>query len=406
MKPLLCAFLIALIAPAPDDSDVARGSHAADESRDAELTSALRDLRAKHDLPALGVGVIRGDGTIERFVDGVRVRGEETPVTVDDPWHLGSCTKAMTALLAAQEVAAGRLSWDSTIAQMLPAFSESAREEYRSITLLELLRHRGGIVSDIGRTPLWGEAWKQEGSAMQQRAAFVAGLLALPPAVERGEYLYANAGYSVVGHAIESLHGQPWEELLRSRVLVACSGSQEWGFGAPGVGGARDDAGAPRVPFGHRDDGSAVAPGRAADNPPAIGPGGTVYGTLSAWLGLAGAFLELARGESALLPPQCAARLFEPDERGGHAYAAGWGVTTRPWAAASVDGGKSAGRVLTHSGSNTMWFAVIWVAPEIDRAFVAVCNQGGDAAAQGTDRAVWAMIERELRAMRPPGSPR
>jgi hypothetical protein len=53
------------------------------------------------------------------------------------------------------------------------------------------------------------------------------------------------------------------------------------------------------------------------------------------------------------------------------------------------------GNVLTHSGSNTMWFCVTWIAPERDFAVLVMCNQGerGDKAC---DEAASAMIQDEL----------
>ena len=40
---------------------------------------------------------------------GVRKRGDETPVTLADKYHLGSCTKSFTATLAATLVEEGKL---------------------------------------------------------------------------------------------------------------------------------------------------------------------------------------------------------------------------------------------------------------------------------------------------------
>ena len=73
-------------------------------------------------------------------------------------------------------------------------------------------------------------------------------------------------------------------------------------------------------------------------------------------------------------------------------YAMGWSVSTRPWAK-----GKAAadtGRVLTHNGSNTMWFCVAWLAPEKDYAVLACCNKGGGEAAKACDEAVGEMVKR------------
>ena len=38
------------------------------------------------------------------------------------------------------------------------------------------------------------------------------------------------------------------------------------------------------------------------------------------------------------------------------------------------------GPALTHAGSNTMWFAVAWLAPRKDFAVLVACNQANDKA--------------------------
>ena len=51
----------------------------------------------------------------------------------------------------------------------------------------------------------------------------------------------------------------------------------------------------------------------------------------------------------------------------GGDYSGGWVVVKRPWA-----GGKA----FTHSGSNTMFYTVIWLAPTRDLAFIVCANVG------------------------------
>ncbi len=46
-------------------------------------------------------------------------------------------------------------------------------------------------------------------------------------------------------------------------------------------------------------------------------------------------------------------------------YAAGWYVVKRSW---------GAGTVLSHNGRNTYWHMTVWVAPNLDRAYLAVAN--------------------------------
>ena len=51
------------------------------------------------------------------------------------------------------------------------------------------------------------------------------------------------------------------------------------------------------------------------------------------------------------------------------------------------------GITLSHSGSNTMWYCVAWLAPERDFAVLVATNQGGDVAAQAADDATGALLK-------------
>ena len=50
------------------------------------------------------------------------------------------------------------------------------------------------------------------------------------------------------------------------------------------------------------------------------------------------------------------------------------------------------GLTLSHSGSNTAWYATIWIAPVRDFAILVATNQGGDTASKATDQAVSELI--------------
>jgi len=51
---------------------------------------------------------------------GTRRADTVIPVTIDDRFHIGSDTKAMTSLLAAMLVEGGKIRWDSTVAEIFP----------------------------------------------------------------------------------------------------------------------------------------------------------------------------------------------------------------------------------------------------------------------------------------------
>jgi CubicO group peptidase (beta-lactamase class C family) len=68
----------------------------------------------------------------------------------------------------------------------------------------------------------------------------------------------------------------------------------------------------------------------------------------------------------------------------GGDYALGWVVTERKWAG---------GRALTHSGSNNMFYVVVWMAPEKNSAVIIASNIGVNDAAAGCDEAAGKLIK-------------
>jgi CubicO group peptidase (beta-lactamase class C family) len=308
---------------------------------------------------------------------GVREAGREAKVAVEDRWHLGSCTKAMTATLCAMLVEEKTLRWDDSVAK---AFADLPKVDpaWKGATLETLVRQTAGAPPDLSGDGLWARLWAHRGTAPEQRLALAEGVLAKPPLHPPGSrFLYANANYALAGAMAERAARKPWEDLLRER-LFRPLGMDSAGFGAPG---SADEVDQPR---GHRADGTAVPPGPGSDNPAAIGPGGTVHASVGDWAKFAALHLRGARGEDRLLARETFARLHAPPEgaKGGDRYAGGWAVTERPWG----------GRVLTHSGSNTMWYCVAWLAPEKDFAVLVCANRGGEAGAKGTDEAAGILV--------------
>jgi CubicO group peptidase (beta-lactamase class C family) len=264
----------------------------------------------------------------------------------------------MTAMLTARLVERGLLTWDSTLPALLPGVSMNAA--YSAVTPIELLSHRAGLFGDLLSHPdLWDPLW-QPGDLLVQRAWFAAGALALAPEQPVGTYTYSNAGYMVMGAALEARTGRTWEELLQTEVFDPL-GATSCGFGMPAAPGVLDE------PWGHRNSGGTWVPvpsGPGDDNPPPMGPAGTVHCSLVDWARIASANVAGARGDQRYLSTASWTRLHTVI---GDDYALGWIAVDRSWAG---------GRALTHSGTNTMNYATVWAAPAIDRSFLVVANRG------------------------------
>jgi CubicO group peptidase (beta-lactamase class C family) len=327
------------------------------------LNSLLEPIRQRYDLPALAGAIVTSKGLTAVGAVGMRKYGSDTPVTVDDQFHLGSDTKAMTATMLATLVEEGKLSWSTTLEQVFPDLAVDMNPAYGKITLEQLLAHRAGFTD---------ESWPQgknlqdmyqlPGSPREQRAAYVAMVLSEPPVSEPGsKFLYSNRSYAVAGAVAEKVADDSWENLMQKRIFQPL-GMQTCGFGAMGTPGEIDQ------PWQHVLVGTShrpIAPGLQADNAPVIGPAGTVHCSIVDWGKFITAHLRGEKGEPGILKPETFKRLHTPSFGGNYSF--GWLVVERPWAG---------GPALNHAGSNTQNFAVVWMAPAKDFAVLIMTNQG------------------------------
>ena len=343
------------------------------------VSVALEKIRDEHDVPALAAAVMDEGKLVAYGATGMRSAGRMVPVLLDDKWHVGSCTKSMTASVAAMLVEDGKIRWNSTLGEIFPDDIEEMNHGWREVTLEQLLVHRGGAPHDPPKD-LYAIAEKQEGEPRAQRWEFVRGLLRKPPAKPPGtHWIYSDSGYAIAGAMLERATGMAWEDLLRTRLFEPL-GLKTAGFGAPATPGKIDQ------PWGHHGYESPfkpVAPGPDADYPPALGPAATVHLSIADFAKYAQWHLDGARGDCRLLKAASFHKLHTPPD--GQEYAMGWAVTKRRWAG---------GTALMHSGDNTMFYAVMWLGPRENTCFVAACNADCWEASDACDSAIRMLINK------------
>ncbi|KIT16410.1 serine hydrolase domain-containing protein [Jannaschia aquimarina] len=335
-----------LTPPPPAPTPV---SSVAPAETDPHLQSVADELARHPAIPGAVVAVVTPDA-IRTAVAGRRAAGfGGAPVRPGDRWHVGSLGKAMTATLAARLRDRGRLDWDATVGELLPAPGRFA-----AVTLEDLLTHRGGLPANLPGVLA---------RSAPDRAFYVQAGLRMPlsrPA--EGRFHYSNVGYVVAGAMMERATGLSWEDLMRIEV-----------FGPLGMTGA--GFGPPPRNQGHSAGPDPVAPGPAADNPAVMGPAGTIHLTAEDMAAFLQAHLTWDAG---YLSPDGWERLHTAPP--GQDYAAGWLFQE--------------GR-LTHNGSNTLWWA--WM--EIDHAAGRAIFVGVNA---GDTRAVRMPIAEAVTALRTP----
>jgi len=150
--------------------------------------------------------VARGDDVILREARGLADQVWRIPNRADTRFNIASIGKIFTATAVMRLVEQGKLSLDDTLAERVPAYPH--KEAAKTITLRHLLNHTGGLGDWDGR---------KRGTASNTEA--IASMTA-PPGNKPGErFAYSNAGYVILGGAIENVTGKSFEDSVRELVF-------------------------------------------------------------------------------------------------------------------------------------------------------------------------------------------
>ena len=315
---------------------------------DTDLTATLERFRAKCEIPGMAALVLGKERIVAQGAVGLRKQGAPEPLMASDQFHLGSCTKAMTATLAAMLVDDGKLKWTTTLNDLFGDTLKGMRRAWKSVTLEQVLAHRASFPSGNDPDLLLDRHTAESTKSVQQlRHMLVASQLSQDPITPPGsKWGYSNVGYIVVGAALENITGSSWEDLMRER-LFGPLGITSSGFGAPGTTGKVDQ------PWGHDEAGNPIDPGSPrSDNPMFFGPAGTVHMAIADWakfiaVHLAGDSSNPHRRVSLLK-----AKTFDEIHRGraDESYSAGWALGNVEFAQGARSNDK--GIVFGHEGSN------------------------------------------------------
>jgi CubicO group peptidase (beta-lactamase class C family) len=352
----------------------------------AGLDAMLTPYLARYGLPAVAGAAVREGRIVAAGAVGTRRVGAQVPVAVTDRFHIGSCTKAMTALLAGMLVEAGRIRWDSTVGEVLPDLRAGMDARLAGVTLAQLLSHTGGIPPDteeIIRLVIAANG-QDELNLDGMRRWVIGELRARPLAAAPGSgFAYANLGYLIAGAMLEAAGGATWEELVVARIFAPMR------LASAGIG-PQSTMGRVDAPLGHATlpDGSlrAMLAGPNGDVPPVYGPAGAAHLSILDFAAWAGWHAGAGKRGPALVGAQTLRRLHTriiemparpdaaPGTPSGGAYGLGWGFLTLPY---------TRGEVMLHTGSNSMNLAMVMVQAARDFAVVVATNRTGAQADEG-----------------------
>jgi D-alanyl-D-alanine carboxypeptidase len=293
---ILAALLLATAQPAPAGSET------------RAMATAMRRARQMGKAGFSGIVLIsrKGAGTVSTVLDE-----PAKLVPREARWRWASVTKQVAAVIAMQEVAAGRLALDAPVASHLPAAGTAP-----DVTIRRLMQHTSGLFDPE-------EGAKTEDGVPRVYApggdtlAIADCLRSVRPV---GSFRYNNCDFVVLGAVLEAVTGEPFARLVETRI-AAPLGLSSVRLLAPG-------------------EGDAIVADRASTDP----------GRYGAAAGLAGTAFDLVRFDRALLdgkllPPATRAEMWTGDPALGFAALGQWSFEAR------VPGCRAPVRVVERRGA-------------------------------------------------------
>lgn len=173
----------------------------------AALDAYFAKARAAWPVPGFSVAIVKDGAVVLEKGYGVRdVRGTE-PVDEHTLYAIASNSKAFTVAALAQQVDAGRLSWDDRVIDHLPWFRLYDPWVTQEMRVRDLLSHRSGLGTFSGDLLWYGTDYSAE--EVVRRARY------LPQAYPfRAGYGYSNLMFIAAGEVLRAVSGQDWHDYV------------------------------------------------------------------------------------------------------------------------------------------------------------------------------------------------
>jgi D-alanyl-D-alanine carboxypeptidase len=164
-------------------------------------------------VPAVQIAVSRHGQIIYSGAFGVTDKATATAATPQSVLRIGSITKQFTAAAILRLAERGALTLDDPIDKYVPEFDTRGE----TITLRHLLTHTSGVPRDwYSPTPPYPPI-----ASVITREQSIKSLNAQPLAFTPGSWWsYSNAGYLLLGYAIESITGRPYADFIQSELAL------------------------------------------------------------------------------------------------------------------------------------------------------------------------------------------
>jgi len=173
-------------------------------------------IRIKFQIPEIAYAVIDAKRVFEIAALGKHSINLPDTASLNDRFHIGSNTKAMTAFIIANYVERGKLQWSTQFFDLFPEWKKTSKVEYAAITLKDLLSHRAGIhpLQGLEDDPVIPSFKGTNPEKRKQFGQFVLKLDQIKLDIQN-TFIYSNAGYTLATLMVERVTGKTWEQLVQ-----------------------------------------------------------------------------------------------------------------------------------------------------------------------------------------------
>ena len=176
------------------------------------LVEQLEQQRQMLHVPGMAIAVVKDDEVILTHGFGIASVEEETPVTPETIFAIGSSTKAFTSTLVGMLVDEDKMDWDDPVTEYLPYFQMNVDSDDESAepTLRDVLSHRTGFTR-MGLLMASGQIPIEE--------VLLDATKAEPYVPFREKWYYSNVMYMSAGVAAGKAEGTDWYTLVTERIF-------------------------------------------------------------------------------------------------------------------------------------------------------------------------------------------
>lgn len=162
-----------------------RTAHTFDDQRLKQVSDFVEHMRVEYDVPGVAIGIVQDGKTVMAKGFGVRALGKPEKVDADTRFMIASNTKALTTLMLAKLVDAGKLDWNAHVTDVYPAFKLGSADTTKQVLVKHLICACTGL-------PRQDYEWLFEGEK-QTPETVMATLATMQPTSGFGElFQYSN----------------------------------------------------------------------------------------------------------------------------------------------------------------------------------------------------------------------